>query len=45
MEIPLQQTKKWQKLQQELGEKTFFEKSNDYTFLGIEKQTKFGNYI
>ena len=45
MEIPLQQTKKWQKLQQELGEKTIFEENNDYTFLGIKKQTKFGNYI
>ena len=45
MEIPLQQTKKWQKLQSELGEKTIFEKNNDYTFLCIEKQTKFGNYL
>ena len=45
MEIPLQQTKKWQKLQSELGEKTIFEKENDYTFLAIKKQTKFGNYL
>lgn len=45
MEIPLQQTKKWQKLQTELGEKTIFENNNDYTFLAIKKQTKFGNYL
>lgn len=45
MEIPLQQTKKWQKLQTQLGEKTIFEENNDYTFLCIEKQTKFGNYL
>ena len=45
LEIPLQQTKKWQKLQSELGEKTFFEENNDYTYLAIEKQTKFGTYF
>lgn len=45
MEIPLQQSKKWQGLQTTLGEKTFFEKDNDHTFLAIEKQTKFGNYL
>ncbi|MBP3899469.1 peptidoglycan bridge formation glycyltransferase FemA/FemB family protein [Candidatus Saccharibacteria bacterium] len=45
MEIPLQQTKNWQKLQTKLGEKTFYEKTNDYTYLCIEKQTKFGNYL
>ena len=45
MEIPLQQTKKWQKLANELGEKTFFEENNDYTILAIEKQTKFGKYL
>ena len=45
MEIPLQQTKKWQKLQSELGEKTIFEENNDYTFMAIEKQTKFGSYL
>ena len=45
MEIPLEQTKKWQKLQTELGETTFFRKENDYTFLAIQKQTKFGNYL
>lgn len=45
MEIPLQQTTKWQKLQTELGETTIFRKENDYTFLAIKKQTKFGTYL
>lgn len=45
MDIPLQQTKKWQKLQEELGETTFFEEKTDYTFLAIKKVTKFGTYL
>ena len=45
MQIPLQQSKKWQKLQNDLGETTFFEEENDYTILAIEKQTKFGKYL
>lgn len=45
MEIPLQQTKQWQKLQNDLGETTFFREENDYTILAIEKQTKFGKYL
>jgi len=45
MQIPLQQTKKWQKLQSDLNETTFFEESNDYTILAIIKQTKFGKYL
>lgn len=42
MTIPLQQTKAWQKLQQDLGKTTFFIEENDYTILAIEKQTKIG---
>ena len=45
MQIPLQQTKKWQKLQQDLGEKTYFEETPDYTYLAIEKPTKLGTYL
>ena len=45
MNIPLQQTKSWQKLQHDLGKTTFFEETNDYTILAIEKQTKFGKYL
>ena len=45
MNIPLQQTKKWQKLQNDLGKNTIFIEENDYTILAIEKQTKFGTYL
>ncbi len=45
MNDPLQQTKLWQKLQNDLGETTIFEETNDYTILAIEKQTKFGTYF
>ncbi len=45
MQIPLQQTKEWQKLQQDLGEVTFFEENEDFTFLAILKRTKVGNYL
>ena len=45
MNIPLQQSKSWQKLQDDLGEATIFEEVNDYTILAIVKQTKFGNYL
>ncbi len=45
MNIPLQQTREWQKLQDELGETTFFEETNEYTFLAIKKTTKLGNYL
>ncbi len=45
MNIPFQQTKAWQKLQEELGEKTIFVEEPDYTFLAIEKTTKFGKYL
>ena len=45
MNTPLQQTKKWQKLQHDLGETTFFEETKDYQFLAILKKTKFGNYL
>ena len=45
MNIPLQQTREWQKLQEKLGEKTFFEETSDYTYLAIKKTTKFGDYL
>lgn len=45
MNIPLQQTREWQKLQEELGETTFFEETPDYTYLAIKKSTKFGTYL
>lgn len=45
MQIPLQQTREWQKLQQDLGETTFFEENSDFSFLAILKHTKMGNYL
>ncbi len=45
MQIPFQQTKEWQKLQQDLGETTFCEENDDFTFLAILKHTKMGNYL
>ena len=45
MKIPITQTKKWQKLQQDLGNKTFFEKRSDFEYLAIEKHTPVGNYL
>ncbi len=45
MNIPLLQTEKWQKLQQDLGKTTFFEKDNGYQFLAILEKTPFGSYL
>ena len=45
MKIPLLQSEAWQKLQSELGEKTIFEKKDDYQFLAIYRSTPVGNYL
>jgi len=45
MNIPLTQSKKWQKLQEDLGEISHFENTDDYQYLAIEKHTKAGNYL
>lgn len=45
MQLPLQQSKKWEKFEQSLGEKTFYEKTDDFCFLAILKETKLGNYL
>lgn len=45
MSFPLQQTKLWEKLQNDLGEETFFVEEKDFTYLAILKKTKFGNYL
>jgi lipid II:glycine glycyltransferase (peptidoglycan interpeptide bridge formation enzyme) len=45
MNIPLTQSKKWQKLQEDLGEISHFENTDDYQYLAIEKHTKVGNYL
>ena len=45
MQTPLLQSKKWQKLQDDLGEKTFFVNEDDFSYLAIVKNTPFGKYL
>ena len=45
MQIPLQQTKKWQKFLEETGETVFFEENSDFTFLAELKSTPLGSYL
>ena len=45
MKIPITQAKEWQKLQEDLGEESFFEKKSDYQYLAIKKHTPIGNYL
>ncbi len=45
MDVPLQQTRSWEKLQRDLGEETFYRQESDYLFLAIKKKTKFGVYL
>lgn len=45
MYIPITQSREWQNLQDELGEISHFESSDDYQYLAIEKHTKAGNYL
>jgi len=39
------QSKQWQKLQDDLGETSHYEKTPLYTYLAIEKSTPFGKYL
>lgn len=45
MKPSLLQTKAWEKLQNDLGEETFFVQEKDFQFLAIVKKTKFGTYL
>ena len=45
MNIPITQSKAWQKLQEDLKETRFFEKTADYQYLAILKSTPVGNYL
>lgn len=42
---PLLQSEDWQKLQNDLGEITFFEEASKYHFLAIKKTTPLGPYL
>lgn len=45
MNLPLLQTKKWQKLQKDLKKTTFFEQNDDFSFLATLETTPLGNYL
>lgn len=45
MNVGLLQSAAWQKLQDDLGEKSFLETGKDFHFLAIEKTTPFGPYL
>ena len=45
MKIPITQSKLWQKLQEDLGEKSFMEAGNGYQYLAIVNHTPVGNYL
>ena len=42
---PLLQSEDWQKLQNDLGEITFFEEASKYHFFAIKKTTPLGPYL
>lgn len=45
MNIPITQSKAWQKLQNDLGENSFLIEEKDYQYLAIIKSTPIGNYL
>ena len=45
MNIPITQSKAWQKLQDDLGETSFLEQGTGYHYLAILKKTPAGNYL
>ena len=45
MNIPITQSKEWQTLQNDLKETSFFEKTEDFQYLAILKNTPAGNYL
>lgn len=45
MNTPITQSREWQKLQNDLGEKSFFKESENSQFLAIKKSTPLGCYL
>lgn len=45
MEIPITQSKQWQKLQDDLNLPNFYQETPDYTYLAIQKSTPVGTYL
>lgn len=45
MEIPITQSKEWEKLQQDLKEVSFYREENDFSYLAIKKSVPLGSYL
>ncbi len=45
MNLPLLQSQLWEKLQHDLKQETIYISNDSYTFLGIVKHSRFGNYL
>ena len=45
MEIPITQSREWEKLQQDLKETSFFKQAENYQYLAIKKSVPLGNYL
>ena len=45
MKTPITQSEAWKNLQDDLGEKSFYEKKGNYEYLAILKTTPVGNYL
>lgn len=45
MNVPITQTKAWQKLQQDLGETSFYREEKNFSYLAIKKSTPLGAYL
>lgn len=43
--VPITQSREWQKLQDDLGEKSFFEENANFQYLAIKKSTPAGKYL
>ena len=45
MKTPITQSREWQKLQSDLKVTSFYEKTDDFEYLAIQKSTPVGNYL
>lgn len=45
MEVPITQSKEWEKLQQDLGETSFYREGKQFHYLAIKKSTPLGGYL
>ena len=45
MEIPITQSKAWEKLQEDLGETSYYREGKDFSYLAIVKPVPLGSYL